>query len=214
MGLPDFLQALFEHGRVRVAAPDHAVSTSDWSHADAVLAERHAGDRAEFPGVIPPLDRAVAHWAAEQFYRACQFAVYRDAGADRIAATLNAPCPQAPAASRHVSVDLTFRFLPDLHRLASAASQDDPLCQRLRGWAADWPLSSVGMANVNPADIGDVLEHAGLRGLYVDRIIARRDRSRLSDPRLKEAVQAALGAFSELAADLADALTRVDEPNG
>ena len=213
MGLPEFLQALFEHGRVRVGSPDDAISTIDGENAAAILAERHAAERAEYPGEIPPLDRAASRWAAEQFYRACQFAVYRDAGADRIAALLSPPCPKAPAASRHVSVDLTFCFLPDLHRLASAASKDDPLCERLRGWAAEWPLSSVGMPNVNPADVGDVLQHAGLRRRYLDRIIARRDRSRLNEPRVREAVRAALGAYGELAAELAGELIQVDKQN-
>lgn len=213
MGLPEFLQALFEHGRVRVGSPDDAISTSDGASAAAILAERHAAERVEFPGEIPPLDLAASRWAAEQFYRACQFAVYRDADADKIAAMLSSPCPMAPAASRHVSVDLTFCFLPDLHRLASAASKDDPLCERLRGWAAEWPLSSVGMPNVNPADLGDVLQHAGLRRRYVDRIIARRDRSRLNEPRVREAVEAALGAYGELAAELAGELVKVEKRN-
>ncbi|HVW35773.1 MAG TPA: hypothetical protein VHB99_00660 [Pirellulales bacterium] len=214
MGLAEFLQALFEHGKVRVGAPGDAISGGEWAHVDAVLAERHAAEVAEFPGAIPPLAQAAARWAAEQFYRACQFTVNRDAGAEKIAAALAAPCPSAPAASRHVSVDQVFRFLPDLYRLAHAASPDDPLCERLGNWAAEWPLSSVGIANVNPRNIDDVLDHAGLRTLYVDRIIARRDRSRLSEPRVRQAVLAAVGNYRELAADLAGALTTGEEPNG
>ena len=213
MGLAEFLQALFEHGKVRVGAPGDGISSAQWAGVDAILAERHAAEGAEFPGVIPPLAPAVARWAAEQFYRACQFAVYRDAGAEKIAAALASPCPPAPAASRHVSVDLTFRFLGDLYRLAHAASPDDPLCERLRAWAAEWPLSSVGMPGVNPRNIDDVLEPVGLRTLYVDRIIARRDRSRLNDPRVRQAVLAAIGSYHELAADLAGALTNGEEPN-
>ena len=213
MGLAEFLQALFEHGKVRVGAPGDAISGGEWAYVDAVWAERHAAEVAEFPGPIPPLSPPAARWAAEQFHRACQFAVYRDAGADKIAAALAALCPAAPAASRHVSVDLTFRFLPDLYRLAHAASPDDPLCERLGNWAADWPLSSVGIANVNPRNIDDVLDHAGPRTLYVDRIIARRDRSRVSEPRVRQAVLAAIGSYRELAADLAGALANGEEPN-
>jgi hypothetical protein len=213
MGLAEFLQALFEHGKVRVGAPGDRTSAAEWANVDAFLAERHAAEGAEFPSVIPPLAPAAARWAAELFYRACQFTVYRDLGPEKIAAALAAPCPPAQAASRHVSVDLTFRFLPDLYRLAHATSPDDPLCERLRTWAAEWPLSSVGVADVNPPHIDDVLEHAGLRTLYVDRIIARRDRSRLSEPRVRQAVLAAVGSYHELAADLAGALTTREEPN-
>lgn len=213
MGLAEFLQALFEHGKVRVGAPGDVISGGEWTYVDAVLAERHAAEVAEFPGVMPPLAPAAARWAVEQFYRACQFTVYRDAGAETIAAALAAPCPAAPAASRHVSVDQVFRFLPDLYRLAHAASPGDPLCERLRTWAAEWPLSSIGMADVNPPHIDDVLEHAGLRTRYVDRIIARRDHSRLSEPRVRQAVLAAVGNYRELAADLAGAFTDGEKPN-
>jgi hypothetical protein len=212
MGLAEFLQALFEHGKVRVGAPGDAIAGGEWAYVDAVLAERHAAEGAEFPGAIPALAPA-ARWATEQFYRACQFTVYRDAGVEKIAAALSQPCPAAPAATRHVSVDLVFCFLPDLYRLAHAASPGDPLCERLRTWAAEWPLSSIGMADVNPPHIDDVLEHAGLRTRYVDRIIARRDRSRLSEPRVRQAVLAALGNYRELAADLAGALTNWEHPN-
>ncbi len=211
MGLPEFLQALFEHGRVRVGAAGDTIANEEWATVDAILAERHAADRMEFPGIMPPLEPAAARWAAEQFYRACQFAVHRDLGADKIAVALAGPCPPAPAASRHVSVDLTFRFLPDLYRLAKAAAEGDPLCERVRTWAAEWPLSSVGMPGVNPSDVADVCEHAGLLARYVDRIVARNDRSRLTDPRMREAVRAALGNYHELAADLAGALNRFDE---
>lgn len=212
MGLAEFLYELFEHGRVRVGAPGEGVSGAEWANANEILAERHAADGAEFPSNIPPLSPLAARWAAEQFYKACQFAVYRDAGPEKIAAALAAPCPAAPTASRHASVDLVFRFLPDLYRLAHAASPGDPLCERLRAWAADWPCSSVGIGQVNASNVDDVLGHAGLRTLYVDRIIARRDRSRLRDPPVRQAVLAALGSYCELAADLAGALTNGEEP--
>jgi hypothetical protein len=39
--------------------------------------------------------------------------------------------------------------------------------------------------------------------MYVDRIIARRDKTRLDDDRVREAVRTALGAFTDLAPELA-----------
>jgi hypothetical protein len=99
-----------------------------------------------------------------------------------------------------------YRFLPDLYRLAHNKSPDDPLCKRLRAWADAWPLSSVGMSQANPTDVGPVCEHAGLLRLYVDRIVIRRDASRLADPRVRLAAQTAVGHFTELAPQLAAAL--------
>lgn len=200
-----FLSELFDHGRVRVAPPDAAESSAAGNSADAdqavqnVLADRDAAVRTDFPGEAPPPDFAVALWAARQFHRACQFALYRDLPAEAMAAAFAEPCPAAPHASRHYSVDLVFRFLPDLYRLARSASSEDPLCEQLRRWADAWPLSSVGMRDANPADVGPILEHRGLLKLYVDRIIAREDAGRLTVAPVRAAVRAALGAFAELA---------------
>jgi hypothetical protein len=209
MGQSEFLRALTEHGRVRVAALKKQTSEVDDPDIDVVLREWDAVNRAEFPGAAPPLAPPVARWALEQFYRACQFAVYREAGAADIAA-LAIPCPSAPAAARHYSVDLVFRFLPDLFRLTKAAAEGDPLCDHVRRWAAEWPLSSVGIAGVNPIDVSPVCEDRGLLQQYVDRVIARRDVSRLADARVRAAVRAALGHFDDLAPPLAAALKNYD----
>lgn len=203
--LPAFLHELFDHGRVRVAPPDVTESPSAGHSADAdqavyiLLAERDAAVRIDFPGEAPPPDFVVAVWAARQFHRACQFALYRDLSSEAMAAAFAEPCPAAADASRHYSVDLVFRFLPDLYRLTRSASSEDPLCEQLRRWADAWPLSSVGMGNVNPADVGPILEHQGLLKLYVDRIIAREDSGRLTVAAVRAAVRAALGVFTELA---------------
>lgn len=207
----DFLRALFERGQVRVPPVGAATAAAaDWATADAVLAEWERAGRLEFPGSPPDFDLAAARWAAEQFYRACQFVVYRDAPAAVLDAALNAPCPAAPGPSQHYSVDLVFRFLPDLLRHAAGAARQDPLCYQLRGWARQWPLSSVGIANVEVADIGAISAHAGLLRLYADRIVARSDTRRLADARARAAVRAALGDYADLAPALAAALAAED----
>ena len=40
-------------------------------------------------------------------------------------------------------MDLTFRYLPDLYKLARNAAQQDVLLTHLARWAVDWPLSSL-----------------------------------------------------------------------
>ena len=96
-------------------------------------------------------------------------------------------------------MDLFFRHLPDLLAWAQRVAANDPLVAALRRLAEEWPLSSVGIANIAPGSIDPFIAHAGLRRLYADRIIARRDSSRLADARTAEAVRSALGAHPELA---------------
>jgi hypothetical protein len=216
MGLASFLSELFEHGRVRIDEPTPTATglrppaAEDRAAAEVILRERDATVRLDFPGDAPDFDPNLALWGAEQFYRACQFTVYRDVPAPVVVAILSAPCPTAPLAAQHYHLDLTFRFLPDLMRLARTAAENDPLCEQLKDWANRWPLSSVGMAGVEPDANEPAWEDAGLLRLYVDRVIAARDLSRINNPRVRRALRAALGFYDRLAPQLAEALAKHD----
>lgn len=205
--LSQFLEQLFEESRVTVSSPE-PLSADETRAADATLAALEAVYRLDLPGEAPPLVPAAARWAATSLFQACQFVAFRNAGEEMIAAALGTPKPteaaihaqknglggpSCNAAALHYSVDLTFRFLPDLTRLARSDAENDPLLGYLRQWASDWPLSSVGLADVTPSSIEPIANHPCLLGMYCDRIIARKDRSRLGDPRVNEAVQQAVG---------------------
>lgn len=216
MGQLTFFRALIEHGRVRVDPPElggqsQLIADAESAETGQALAEWEVANRLDFPGEAPPLSPAGARWALAQLHAACRFAVYRDVESSQIEEALNIPCPSAAVESQHYSVDLLFRFLPDLYRLTKSASQDDPLCTHLRRWAVEWPLSSVGMPGLEAVDPSAVVEHAGLLRLYVDRIIARRDVSRLGNPRVCAAVRAAIGDFDDLAPQIAAAVRKLDD---
>jgi hypothetical protein len=103
----------------------------------------------------------------------------------------------------HYSVDLTFRYLPDLVRIARTAASDDPLVGALRTWCRRWPLSSVGVAQLGEIELGPIAKSAGLMQMYVDRIIAREDLDRLAGGPAREAVRGTLGMYPELAPKIA-----------
>jgi hypothetical protein len=109
----------------------------------------------------------------------------------------------APSPEVCYSTDLALRVLPQLLALARGVALDDPLVIGLNTLAHDWPLSSVGVPEVTNVDESPFIDHPTLRRLYADRIIERRDVSRLTDPRVVAAVREALGAH---AADLAPTL--------
>jgi hypothetical protein len=245
MGQVEFLHALFETGQAKVgpvAGPVvDPVGSETGGDADGesfggpgpldIVREWDAANRLEFPGEAPALVPATAERAAELFYRACQFTVYRDVDAQTVATLFAEPVhdsagggPAKPAhqarratAADHYTVDLIFRFLPELYRLAHRTSGADPLCDGLRLWAGRWPLSSVGMSSigmvgVNPDDLATVCEDGGLLRQYADRVIARRDVSRLADPRVRAAVQSALGYYDDLCSPLAKAIKAYAAP--
>jgi hypothetical protein len=109
-------------------------------------------------------------------------------------------------------VDLTFRCLPSLVKMARSAAPSDPLLTHLARWAVEWPLSSVGMAVAGAIEIGPWTSDPCLLGLYVDRVIARGDASRLTNLQVREAVQQALGLFPELAPKMAAAIANGTTP--
>jgi hypothetical protein len=203
--LPVFLHCLLTTGRVRVPLPAD-ISEKEFYSAEEVLSTFEQQYRQEIPAIPPPICLPVARWAAVRFYRACQFIAFRDIDEETINRLLIDECPQGDLPSVHYSVDITFRFLPDLMKLAKTASPHDPLLIHLGRWAAQWPLSSVGMTDVEPMQIEPIVENECLLSLYVDRIIARNDTKRLADPRVRESARAAVGIFPEIAPKMADAI--------
>jgi hypothetical protein len=205
MSMSAFLKQLYENGRVRVSIlPDR--STEEQRATMDALRELDTVTRTDFPGSAPACDDAAAFWAAETFYKACQFLTYREIGAETVRKTLALPCPSAFSPSVCYSVDLTFRYLPDLISLARGISENDPLVEGLMKLASEWPLSSVGVPTPDDLKIDAFIEDDCLRRVYADRIIQKKDASRLKDPRAAAAVAEALGERRELCPELFDLL--------
>jgi hypothetical protein len=201
MDLTAFLTQLAEAG-VAVVSNDAAVdgSVHDITHT------WDAAQRANLPGIAPEFIPEAAEWAAQRLYRACQALVCREMPPAEMMKMLREPClhPASPAVD--YSVDLVFRFLPDLLTIARRVSPNDPLVEELLTLGRGWPLSSVGMEGVGAVDASRLLADPCLRQLYVDRILLAGDTSRLSDDAVRAAARAALGAYPELAPALASTL--------
>jgi hypothetical protein len=195
------IAALMSTGQVE--APAAAVEIGPDDCAEAVAAfDARAG--AELAGDAPALNVPAAAWGLRMFVDSCRFLVYRDIEAGTIARTLSRPCPAAASADVWYSADLFLRYLPDLVRLARAAGESDVLVDHLLRLARDWPLSSVGIGGVevNAGDVEKMMRHPALGQLYIDRIIERRDATRLAPPAVRAALQATLGNYPELAPEL------------
>jgi hypothetical protein len=200
-----FFDMLFSKGRVRLASDEPPRPPDVEAAADDILRfERQY--RFSLAGTPPAPSRGAVCWGAACLYRVAQFLVYRDLGPAQLARDLSQACPETPNPAVCYAVDLSFRFLPDLIRLARAASHSDPLTEQLLAWAGQWPLSSVGVSSVTCGAIDGFMGDDSLRLLYVDRIIATRDTSRLGDDRVNDTVRAALGAFPELSPEIAAAV--------
>jgi hypothetical protein len=140
--------------------------------------------------------------------------MFRDAGADAVAKLAESELENCDRAEVHYSVDLTFRYLPDLVRIAKSIASEDPLIELLMKRCRQWPLSSVGVKGTGEVPLGSIAESPGLMQIYVDRILARDDTERLANELVRQRVQQALGLYPALAPKLASAATRMIEENG
>jgi hypothetical protein len=204
MSLARFLTSLLAGGRVtvsKVVGNNGAllpISPEEAEEAALVLTDFESQYRDDLSGHPPRLSMRSMIWAASTVYRASSFLTFRDVNTETIAAAFRDTCPEQSSADVCYSADLTMRFLPDLIRLARAASSDDPLVEHLKKLACEWPLSSVGVKDLGELSELTFLDNRCLKQMYVDRIIAARDRSRLMNPVVAEAIRAAIGLHREL----------------
>lgn len=203
MSVARFLADLFESGRVSVPMPSHFEMDQE---IDVVLLSAERIFAGNLAGKEPAFSIESARWAALLFYRACQFVVCRDAEAKTIKAALEEKCPEPHSPRTEYSVDIVFRFLPDVISMTRAVASADPLLQALLKLAREWPLSSVGVAEVGPVKVSAFIEHPVLLQLYADRIVASADTTRLGDQRVDSTVRQALGAYPELCKPIGEAL--------
>ena len=197
MSVLTFWASIDEGARARVTSPDEPGSR-EITELEILLKNKELATRKELAFNPPELDMLAAKWAAIQLYRAAQFLLFRDLSSATIKDALSKPCVSDVKLPATVySVDLCFCYLPGVVRQATAISADDPLTHAVRKWAQEWPLSSVGIPRVeeiSAASLDPIFIQPSLRTLYADRIIERKDKSRLNDPRVQEAVREALGA--------------------
>jgi len=201
MDLPEFLTQLGENG-IAVVSDQEVIGGT----VEEIVRSWDAVQRLNVPGSAPDLVPEAATWAATRLYRGCQALVCREIPPAEMAAFLREPCPCAESPAVDYSVDLVFRFLPALLTIARRVSTDDPLVAELLELGRAWPLSSVGMEGVGAVKATRLLSDPCLRQLYIDRILLSGDAARLNDDAIRAAAKAALGAYPELAPEVATAL--------
>jgi MoxR-vWA-beta-propeller ternary system domain bpX4 len=201
VSLIEFWNTIHDNGQLLVDPPTGAPSDKGDEPALCEAIEQvEAQWRLDLAHEPPTLILPVALWSIGTMYRGCQCLVYREMDPEMVAAALATESPLPPdTPDACYSADLGLRVLPDVLALARAASPDDPLVQGLREIGRRWPLSSVGVEPPidGPLELAGFIDHASLRRLYADRVLARRDSSRASDERVKAEIRAILGAHAQ-----------------
>lgn len=194
--LADFIADLLNFGEVEVAAQIEPFTQSDWEEAAEVLKDYYDEDKLEMPFEAPQFNPLAAAWAIEYLYRAIQLAMLRELDDEEVHKNL-IEFPGAVNVDAIYTVDLAFRYLPQLLQLAAGLSPQDVLVIKLKETAARWPFSSVGMPLDEFSDVRAILKHPSLRTAYIDRIVMARDTKRVNNASMIELVKEVLGDHTE-----------------
>lgn len=197
MQLEQFIQDIFQQGKVTVDANVTPFTDEDLQAATQRLLEQYDHQKLELTATVLAFDATAAVWAAGYLYRAVQLVMLRDLGEEAVNSLLT-PYEGAVSAEAVLSVDLSFRYLPNLMGLAKGLAPEDVLVKRLKDTAVQWPFSSVGMTLEEELNIEVIMNNACVRRSYIDRIITARDIKRCSNPQVNEYIQEALGNHSRV----------------
>jgi len=194
MGLSIFIQNLVESGAVSVNDAFDSISTDDLNETQKILEQYYREDIIEMPGTAPAFAAEPALWASNYFYRAVQLTVMRDANEETIKEQLNSFTGELNPESIY-SADLVLRYLPALFELAKGLAPADILVQELKRAATQWPFSSVGIELNEPVNSDIILSHPSLRQAYIDRIIERKDKKRITDQIIVTYIKESTGKY-------------------
>jgi len=188
----NFLRQLFHDGQLEInALHDPSPAEVEEGLRFAEMFEQEY--RQQLAGTPPAFSPEPFSWAALNFYRASQFILFRDVNAETVNAVLNQFNKPIVNHSTIYSIDLVFRFLPDLHSFARREGNDDPVEVNIKQWLADWPLSNSGTPTEAFSD------HPTLCRLHVDRWIAkfggRLEIEEISDDNVRQTILADMGLF-------------------
>jgi hypothetical protein len=108
--------------------------------------------------------------AAEVVRHASWFLLSHQEPPEHVQAQLRMPrTPMTPGC--HLSVDVTFRYLPTLHRRAQARDATDVLSVRLNELLRQWPFSGILGAVEEPPLTSLEFGHPGLQLCYAERFV-------------------------------------------
>jgi hypothetical protein len=168
-----FIRGLIQEGKVSIESTLSPIEPAEFEETKQLLLDFYAEDSLEMPYDVPAFSET------KYFYQSTQFTIVRDAGLDAIDETLN-PFPSEIRAEEIYSADLVLRHLPELYDLTKGLAPADKLVKNLLDQAICWPFSSVGIKLEGEIKDEVILANASLRQTYIDRIINKKDFSRVN----------------------------------
>ena len=202
MRLNKFLLELSEAGEVTVDRKLE-ISAEELDACIPILKSLEKSARLNAPSGLPKFNEKTASTALKIFYNICQMMVNRDFSENLINNTFNQleELPDPASLETVWSVDVVFRYLPDIFRMSTKLSKGDPLCDKIVDLAKRFPFSTPGIKIDDCVD-AYLVENDALKIIYMNRIIESEAVDRLVNADTKLAIEEKLGNQQQLCQNL------------
>ncbi len=161
------------------------------------LEDEYQTEALDFPFTPPAFDSAAALWAAETVYYASQFILFRENDETKMEDYF--PSFQFDVTPATIlSVDLCFRFLPDMLRQLSLIDAEDSLIVILEKYLKTWHFSGINYTlDFKEIELEVIFSNPCLQQLYLNRITTHKNIPLAKLPKINQLLKANFGIFEE-----------------
>lgn len=166
----DMIQTLREKEEIILYKNILSISDEEKETVLFFLEKEYQSEALEFPFTSPEFHPAAALWAAETVYYACQFILFRENDDAKMEDFFPAFQFEVSPATI-LSVDLCFRFVPDMLRQLSLIDPEDSLISILEKYLKTWHFSGINYSlDFKEIELDIIFTNPCLQQLYLNRI--------------------------------------------
>lgn len=191
------IKGLRENEEVILYANRPAISENEKIKVVNFLRKEYERESLEFPLQTPLFNEEAALWSAEFVYLTAQFILYRKDHDEKLD-DLFPKLERGVDAGSVLSVDLCFRFIPDMLLELKHINTEDPVIKILENQLQKWHYSGIKYSlDVDALDLDWIFPNRCIRQLYLDRIVAHKNLRLAKNTKLHPHLKANLSIFDE-----------------
>lgn len=193
----DMIQTLRQQEEIILYKNILSISESEKESIVLFLEKEYQTEALDFPFTPPAFHPQAARWAAETVYYAGQFILFRE----NDEAKMEDYFPTFEfeiSPSTILSVDLCFRFLPDMLRQLSLIDPEDALIAILEKQLYTWHFSGINYSlDFKEIDLAIIISNPCLQQLYLNRITNYKNIPLAKRPEINQLLKANFGIYEE-----------------
>jgi len=193
----DMITTLLTNEEVILYENRLSISEEERVKVNILLQEKFSEESTNYPFSVPSFNQEAALWAAEYVYITAQLLLYRKDDAKDLKSLL----PTAEfdvTASSILSVDLCFRFIPDMIRELQFIDPEDPLLPVLETELNKWHYSGIKyITDLEPINLDILFTNQCLQQLYLNRVVDYKNKKLAQHPQLNALLTENFGIYEE-----------------